>query len=103
LIFFCYSVFFAFDWCSRKNLHLIYRKWAGDDKFLPYEVPGQKIIITKEAIYFGNKLQRLIVVYDILCGKGRVFQYKQCKVDTENKIDKQSTSSDATVSIYNLK
>lgn len=79
---------------------------AGCDKFL-FKVHGQKkkIETEDEATNFSNKLQRTIVLNDILCSKCRVFQCKKEKLDvdcliSENEIDElQSTSEDPAITI----
>lgn len=60
---------------------------VGCNKFL-FKVHGQKkkIEIEDEATNFSNKLQRTIVLNDILCSKCRVFQYKRRKFDVDSSV-----------------
>jgi len=51
----------------------------------------QKIETEDEATIFSTKLQRTIVVNDILCSKCRIFQYKKEKLDVDFSILGSST------------
>jgi len=76
----------------------------GCDKFL-FKKRGQKkkIETEDEATIFSTKLQRTIVVNDILCSKCRIFQYKKEKLDVDFSIfgndQSQSTSDDSSINI----
>jgi len=76
----------------------------GCDKFL-FKKCGQKekIETEDEATIFFTKLQRTIVINDILCSKCRIFQYKKEKLDVDFSIfgndQSQSTSDDSSISV----
>jgi len=63
----------------------------------------EKIETEDEATIFSTKLQRTIVVNDILCSKCRIFQYKKEKLDVDFSIfgndQSQSTSDDSSINI----
>jgi len=74
------------------------------DKFL-FKKRGQKkkIETEDEVKIFSIKLQRTIIINDILCSKCRIFQYKKERLDVDFSIfgndQSQSTSDDSSISI----
>ena len=74
---------------------------AGCSKLLK-KITGLKKTISNEdeAMLFSSKLQRTIIVNDILCSKCRLTQYKEEKLDLDAESTSSQTENDQSGSVF---